>query len=225
MEDSPSLQRMMLGKPFPASGSKPMSKTHWFKNRTSAWQKVSMMIVLLLWRWDMWNGIRSFQLIFLIGDQGMSSLLVQAKGNFQNTRRMGSQHLWAYLPRPLFLDMLLLCATRHIEGYLRHFYPAINLAEAFHSWNCKGRSHLYNVPELCAGKLGWFCIVLPTFRYGRYFWYFGGRPYFNDLQFPDLAIFTMELPNCGKAAANWKRPLNAIRWGDKEPCMGCTHLK
>ena len=37
------------------------------------------------------------------------------------------------LPRPLFLDMLLLCATRHIEGYLRHFYPAIKLAEAFHS--------------------------------------------------------------------------------------------
>lgn len=93
----------------------------------------------------------------------MSSLLVQAKGNFQNTRGMGSQHPWAYLPRPRFLDMLLLCATRHIEGYLRHFYPAINLAEAFHSWNCKGRSHLYNVPELCAGKLGWFCIVLPHF--------------------------------------------------------------
>ena len=46
-----------------------------------------------------------------------------------------------------------------------------------------------------------------NFPYGRFY---GGRPHFCDLQLCDLASFISDLPNCGKAAANWKRPLNVI---------------
>ena len=65
--------------------------------------------------------------------------------------------------------------------------------------------------SLCSPAVCWQSrLVLyssTNFPYGRLF---GGRPFFSDLQLCDLATFISDLPNCGKAGANWKRPLNAI---------------
>ena len=60
-----------------------------------------------------------------------------------------------------------------------------------------------------------------NFPYGRFF---GGRPFFSDLQLYDLATFISDLPNCGKAAANLKRPLNAIYPLRLQGASSCTHL-